>query len=56
MGKRIGYIEIIDAIKNAPLTQLPAILIAVVETCIKRKVFISNDKLVNTVNKVIKLT
>jgi hypothetical protein len=48
------YDEIIGAIKNAPLTQLPAILMNTVEACIERNVFISGDRLVDVVGKIVK--
>ena len=49
-----SYDEIIRSIKNAPLTYLPAILMNTIEMCIKRKVFVSGDKLVDVVGKVVK--
>lgn len=50
----MGYGEIIRVIKEAPLTQLPAILMTTVETCVERKVFVDGSNLIKIVSKVVK--
>lgn len=47
------YEKIIQAIKSAPVTQLPAIMFETIKVVCKKDVFISEEVLKNTISKII---
>jgi len=50
----ISYEDLVDEIKERPITQLPALLIVITEQCLLKKVFVDGG-LLQTVSTVVKL-